>query len=295
MKSGRREFIKTTGILSIGLPVFQLKYFGNKLSADSFISKIGFCTSIVNSRILVAAGYSYIEEGVRNFLVPLESDDIFKEKLILLENAGIPMEACNSFLPGDLKCVGPEIYHEKILQFAETAFRRAEMAGVKTIVFGSGGARKIPEGFPREDAEKQFIALCSQMAPVAKKYNVVISLEPLNRKECNFINSVSEAGEIVKSVNHPNFLLLADIYHMLMDNEGPENLRIYGKYLYHIHIAEKEGRNAPGVHGEDFTLYFKALKLAGYKNRISIECNWDNTEIQAQKALQTLNKQLSAV
>jgi sugar phosphate isomerase/epimerase len=86
-----------------------------------------------------------------------------------------------------MKCVGPAVAHDDNLKYARTAFRRAETAGVKTIVFGSGGSRSIPENFSRDAAREQFINLCKQMAQSAEKYNVVISLEPLNSKECNFI------------------------------------------------------------------------------------------------------------
>lgn len=192
-----------------------------------------------------------------------------------------------------LKCVWSETHHEKVLQFAEIAFRRAEKSGIKTIVFGSGGSRTIPEGFSKDEAMKQFVEICTKLASLAKKYNIVISLEPLNSKECNFINSVSEGGEIVKKVDHPNFRLLADIYHMLMENEGSESIVKYGKYLYHVHIAEKEGRSAPGTHGEDFTPYFSALKKVEYKGRISIECRWENTKCMVGMALQYLKKQIN--
>jgi sugar phosphate isomerase/epimerase len=169
------------------------------------------------------------------------------------------------------------------------------MAGMKTIVFGSGGARAIPDGFSREEAKQQFISLCKQLAPVAKKYNVVISLEPLNTKECNFINSVAEGGDIVKAVNHESFRLLADLYHMLMENESPSNITKYGDLLYHTHIAEKTGRSAPGVNNEDFTPYFKALKDVKYEGRMSIECTWKNLEEQASGALSFMRGQIAKV
>ncbi|MGE4587138.1 MAG: sugar phosphate isomerase/epimerase family protein, partial [Mangrovibacterium sp.] len=200
--------------------------------------------------------------------------------------------ACNSFVPGNMKSVGSEAVHAEILVYMETAFRRAQKAGVKIIVFGSGGSRSIPEGFSRMDARRQFVELCRAMAPLAAKHGVTVVLEPLNRNECNFINSVKEGGEIVEEVDHPNFRLLADLYHMKMDGEGPESLLQYGHLIRHTHIAEKEGRSAPGTHQEDFSSYFKALKQAGYQGKMSLECRWTGLAEQAGPALQTLRKQL---
>jgi sugar phosphate isomerase/epimerase len=295
MKSSRRDFIKNSALLGIGISSFSFGIRVEESKSEELLSKIGLCTSISNSKILISSGYSYLEEGVRSFLVPTEPEDVFDRKTIILKEAGIPIEACNSFLPGEIKCVGPDLNNEKLMQYTETAFRRAKKTGIKTIVFGSSGSRNIPEGFPKTEAKKQFIEVCRQMATIAQKNDIIISLEPLNKKECNFINTVREGGEIVKFVDNNNFRLLADIYHMLMENEGPESLVTNGKFLNHIHIAEKEGCAAPGVHGEDFTAYFKALKQVGYKGRMSVECNWDKLEIQAPMALKALREQINSI
>ena len=295
MKTSRRDFLRISAIAGTALYLRPFNAFGIASEAGKFLERIGISTSITNNGILAATGYSFVEENVRGFLVPAESDSVFEQKLALLKESKLPVEACNSFLPGNLKCVGPSPAHEEILKFGETAFRRAQMAGVKTIVFGSGGARAIPEGFSRDEARKQFISLCSKLGPIAKKYDVVISLEPLNTKECNFVNSVAEGGEIVQEVNHENFRLLADIYHMLMENESPSNITKYGHLLYHTHIAEKTGRSAPGVNNEDFTPYFKALKEAKYEGRMAIECSWKNLGEQAADALSVMRSQISQV
>ena len=260
---------------------------------DMFLHEIGVCTSVSNADTLAAHGYTYIEESVGGFLMPDKSEEEFNEVLQQAQNAAVPVKVCNSFIPGRLKSVGPEAVHPEILEFMETAFRRAQKAGVEYIVFGSGGSRSIPEGFPRDEAHRQFITLCSRMAPVAAQYNVVVVLEPLNTKECNFINSVEEGGEIVEEVNHANFRLLADIYHMLMDGEGPESIEKYGHLIQHTHIAEKEGRAAPGKHNEDFTAYFKALENVRYEGKMSIECKWEDWEVQVPTAIAAIKSQLS--
>ncbi len=259
---------------------------------DTFLTEIGVCTSVSNADMLASHGYTYIEESVGRFLMPTQSEEEFNEMLQQARNADIPVRACNLFIPGSMKSVGPDAVHPEILEYMETAFSRAQKAGVEYIVFGSGGSRDIPEGFSRSEARRQFIDLCSQMAPIASKYDVVVVLEPLNTKECNFINSVTEGGEIVEAVNHPNFRLLADFYHMLMDGEKPESIEKYGHLIQHTHIAEKEGRAAPGTHNDDFTAYFKALKDAGYKGMLSIECRWEDMEAQAASANETMKNQL---
>ena len=295
MKTTRRHFIRSSVFLGTGVLSKPFNRFEIAAEAGKFLEKIGVCTGITNNGILASAGFSYVEEAVRNFLVPAEDESVFQGKRALLKESRLPVEACNNFVPGNLKAVGPAAAHDDILKFAEMALRRAEIAGVKTIVFGSGGSRAIPEGYSREKAREQFIDLCKRMMPLAEKYHVVVSLEPLNSQECNFINSVAEGGGIVEAVNHENFRLLADIYHMLREKESPSNISRYAHFLYHMHIAENAGRSAPGVNKEDFTAYFRALKDAKYEGRMSIECNWKSLEEQAGPALKTIRGQLSTI
>ncbi len=254
--------------------------------------QIGICTDFSNWEQMQQYGYTYVEEGVSRFLMSTKSEEEFNKLLEEVADLPLPVKACNSFIPGNLKSVGPGAIHEEVLKFAETAFRRAQRAGVEVIVFGSGGSRSIPDGFSREKARIQFIELGRKMAPIAQKHNVTIVLEPLSTMECNFINSVEEGGEIVKEINHPNFQLLADLYHMKMENEGPESIVKYGKLIKHIHIAEKQDRAVPGTFNEDFRPYFNALKKIRYKGKISIEARWKDFDSQIPVAIQTIKTQI---
>jgi sugar phosphate isomerase/epimerase len=202
------------------------------------------CTAYDNNRIFEEAGYSYIEESVQNFLVPLDEEAIFNDKLAKIKSSHLLIPACNSFIPGKLKSTGPDAQHDEIIRYAETAFRRAQITGIGIIVFGSSGSRNIPEGFPVKEGMDQFISLFTRIAPLAKKYQVTIALEPLNKSESNIINSVSEGAEIVQTVNHLNFRLLADIFHMRRENESPESIIKNGDLIRHVLIAENAGRAA---------------------------------------------------
>jgi sugar phosphate isomerase/epimerase len=287
MKSTRRSFIKSTILLGAGVA-----FSADLLAKSRFSPKIGVCTGLNQADMLAGMDFEYIEEGVRNFLIPDQPESEFLKKLEAAKHIKIPVKACNSFIPNDLKSVGPHVDHDRIIEFATIAFERAQKAGIEVIVFGSGGSRRIPDGFSREEAMRQFVSLCKRMAPIAAKHKVVVALEPLNSKECNFITTLEKGAEIVRAVNHKGFRLLADLYHMKMDDEGPEQIGKVGDILVHVHIAEKEGRSAPGTHGEDFSEYFRQLAKAKYKGRISIESRWADMAEQAPVALSTIKAQL---
>ena len=265
------------------------------VAKTTFSPAIGVCTSMKNSHKLKAAGYAYIEESVGGLLMPLEPEEKFEKKYAEFRKSALPVETCNSFIPGSLKSVGPKAAHDKILSYVETAFRRAKKIGVKIIVFGSGGSRGIPEGFDRAKAKAQFVDLLKKMGPVAGKYDVLVCIEPLNRGECNFINSVGEGARIVKLIDHPNIKLLADMYHMAREGEPAAEIVKAGALLYHCHIAENKERGYPGKNREDLTGYLAALKQIGYRGRISVECRWEKFDSETPVALAYMNKQIKAV
>ena len=244
-----------------------------------FQPELGVCTSIKNHEIVAAAGFDYIEEGVQRFLIPEKSEEEFEKNMAILKESSIPIKACNGFIPGKFKTTGPETHHPQILEFAEIAFRREQIAGIQHIVFGSSGSRNYPDGFDNKKAWKQFAALLAQMGPIAKKYDVIVVIEPLRKGESNLINRVDEGLKLAMMVNHPNIQVLGDVFHMMREEEEPASFIEARKLLKHTHIAEIEKRTAPGLAGDNLVPYLQALKQADYAGGISIEGSWgDNFE-----------------
>ena len=294
----RREFLKRSSIATAGL--YCSTAFGNNFlffedKKNLFSPGIGVCTSINNFDLVKKFGYNYIEESVNGFLIPNENNEKFDEKLLILKNSSLPILSCNGFIPGHLKIVGNESRHEEIIRFAETVFIRAHQAKIKFIVLGSGAARRIPEGFDRLQARNQFLSLIAKLAALAEKNDIVICIEQLNHNETNFLNTLAETNEIVKTANHSHIKLLADIYHMKVENDGPEEIIKAGNNLFHCHIAEKTDRTAPGINKENFKPYLESLKTINYKGNISMECSWKNFNDELPVAIEYLKNQIAEV
>ena len=266
-----------------------------KTPESKLYDRIGLCSSPDNGWLMKEAGGHSIEIGIAGFLMPERPDNEFLANAQKAQACPLPIRTANGFFPSDIRLVGPEVDYDRIERYTEVAMRRAADVGVKVAVLGSGTARKVPEGFPHEKALEQFTEVCRRVAPIAAKYNVVVVIEPLNRKETNLVNSVLEGLEIVKAVKHPNLQVLADLYHMAVENEGPESIIKAGKHLRHVHIAEKARRTAPGIEGDDFTPYFRALKKIRYKGSISLECGFPDMKKQLKPSVEEVKRQLHEV
>ena len=258
--------------------------------------EIGIVSSMENDSVIRAAGYCCLVENTQRLFSPLEITDAeFEILLDAIKLLDVPLLATNIFIPGHLKVVGPDVNEDAVLAYVQEVFERGEKAGISLIIWGSGGSRRVPDGFQQARAREQFISISGKIAALAKEHNIVLALENLNRSEVNFINTLAEAHEIVRAVNHDNLRLCADIYHMLREGESPESIISAGQYIVYAEVAEKEGRTPPGVNGDDFQGYISALRSIGYNGKIVIECRWSDLNRQARMAKQNLQNQLESV
>lgn len=101
------------------------------------------------------------------------------------------------FIPGSIRLTGPKIDKRQQMEYVRRAFDRVSRLGARVITFGSGAARQIPDGPSKQEA--LLVEFCKRKAPEARK--LTIAIEPQRRQECNIINSVSEALELVTAVN----------------------------------------------------------------------------------------------
>jgi sugar phosphate isomerase/epimerase len=244
-------------------------------------SAMGISASLDKAAALKADGAEFLTESVGSFLVPDQPDAVFEKNLTRLLESPLPVLACNGFIrPKELHCIGPEANHDAILAWADITFRRMKRVGGKFIVFGSAGARRLPEGWPREKAEAQFVALLKQLGPLAETQGIVVAVEQLRAEECNFINHISQGAALIRAAGHQNIRLLADLYHMASMGDTPDDLRAAMDVVVHVEIAEKAGRTVPGVSGDDFRPFFRVLRECGYHGAISVEGKITNEQIR---------------
>jgi len=220
------------------------------------------------------AGFDYFEWSVPGLLMPLADGAAFEAALAQANAAPLPCESLNCMVPGDLKITGPDADPAKLETYAAVMFARAKQAGVQRIVFGSGGARAVPDGFSKEAARGQIVSFLKMLAPLARDAGVVVAVEPLNPGETNIINSVAEGAEITREVNDPNIRLLADSFHMLKAGEPMGDVTRFLGLIAHAHVATREGRMPPGVaECAGAKEFIKRLRDGGYNGRVSVEGN----------------------
>jgi len=241
--------------------------------------QVGYCTGIKNLEAAKAAGFDYVEVSATE--IANLSDAEFDEVAARIKTLGISTPAANLFVPQTIKVVGPDINLEQQAAHVKKVMTRLSKLGVQVLVFGSGGARRVPDGFSKDEAWKQLVDFSRRAAQEARPAGITIAIEPLRQQETNIINSAAEGLSLVNAVNDPNFQLMIDFYHLASEHEDPAIVIKAKDHLRHLHVANPNGRVFPQKWEEfDYAPFFANLKAIGYDKRISMEGS--TTDLAAQ-------------
>lgn len=249
--------------------------------------EIGICAGLSQLDDVKRAGADFAEIRVREVAALSEAD--FAALRERLRTLGLPTPAANVFLPNDLKVVGPATDPARQLAYVQKAFDRVAALGVKVVIFGSGGARQVPEGFDRARAWDQLVDFGKRVAPEAERRGLVVAVEPLNRRECNIVNTAGEGLRLVRAIGHPAFQLMVDFYHLALEAEDPSILIEARDAIRHFHFANPIDRVYPLAAREyDYAPFFAAMQQAGLPLRLSIEANTRDLAREAPRAIAVL-------
>ena len=124
------------------------------------------------------------------------------------------------------------------------------------------------------DPEKSFSWLAeglTDLANHAATYGVKLIYEPLNRYETNIFNRSGDAVSFIKDRNIENVVILADLFHMNIEEESiPETIREAKDYIGYVHFADSN-RRPMGMGHTNMAEIAQVLKDIGYDGFVSAE------------------------
>ena len=127
---------------------------------------------------------------------------------------------------------------------------------------------------PRTAAEDRAVLLegLHTLGLHALEHGVLVLLEPLNRYEDHMVNTLQEAAEYVQAVKHESVRVMADTYHMNIEEANLlESLRQHAPWLAHVHVSDSN-RFEPGRGHVDFRATLKTLREIDYNGDLALEC-----------------------
>lgn len=243
-------------------------------------------------RYLLDIGYD-MTECSGGMLSGLNDEEI---KYLTDENSRSPLGlvAVNSMFPGSWRLSDPASDKDEYLRHAEKILAIMEKLGAKYAVFGSGAARWLHSDCDSEKSRKTLYDFVLRLAELAKKYGVMLLIEPLRHTESNIFVTVPECGEFIKSAGNENLRLLCDAFHMAEEKTPIASALGYLPLVRHCHISEAPMRVIPGKKDSadlSYNVRFLAeLEKRGYDGCVSVECFFDDFTRDSKSALEYMKE-----
>lgn len=215
-----------------------------------------------------ALGYDAIE------VFPTSAEDVDVEGLrTLLADHGLALAAMGTgagWLRRKLHlCLPDPIARSRAREFIRSIVDVAGSLGAPAII-GSMQGRSGEDVDPAMAAGYLAEAL-EDLGESAKRHNVPLIYEPLNRYETNLINTVESGVSLLRTLSTKNVALLADLFHMNIEEQDVSAaIRAGAGYIGHVHFVDSNRRPA-GYGHTDFIPIAAALVETDYDGFVSAE------------------------
>jgi sugar phosphate isomerase/epimerase len=136
-----------------------------------------------------------------------------------------------------------------------------------------GGVRGVLKGDQTSHDEQRSMAIemIQTCSDIASQNGVRLLLEPINRYETNFLNTVQECLDLIVGADLENVYILADTFHMNIEEKSiGEALLGAGTKLGYLHFADSN-RKAPGQGHINFLELVQNIRRMRYTGYISAE------------------------
>lgn len=245
--------------------------------------KLAFVISTAPTRFKALTQTSNLEESLRTFSklgydgveLAIRDPDMTDVKnlvrLVTKYNLEVPAIATGQAFVEEglnLSDACAEIRKKAVKRIKRHIDAAREFGAMVIIGLVQGNVRK---GEKLKDVENRFIDNLGKCLDFAKRLNIKMVLEPVNRYENGFIHTVDYGIELIRWISQPNIGLLLDTFHMNIEEKDIYKTIIGSrKFLWHVHISDSN-RWAPGQGHLDFKKILATLRNIGYQGYLSAE------------------------
>ncbi len=195
----------------------------------------------------------------------------------VVESTGLVVTGLHWLLvrPSGLSLTTPDAtVRERTLEVVTRLIGLCAELGGTVLVHGSPKQRQVAPGESHATAHARLVEFLADAARAAAAHGVTYCIEPLGRAETALINTVAEAAEVVRIVDHPALRTMIDCSAAgatetqsvpdLIDTWLPTGL------IAHVQVNDPN-RRAPGQGDMKFAPIFAALQRHGYDKTVSVE------------------------
>lgn len=161
---------------------------------------------------------------------------------------------------------------QKARTYVEDCIKVAADLGTKTFA----GVLYAPIGYlpGRRRTEQEWnreVEFLQSLGETLARNDMILALEPINRYETFFLNTIADSVRLCEEVNNPRIGVLMDTYHAnIEERDVAAAVRAAGKHLKHMHACEND-RGIPGTGHVPWKGIFEGLRELKYEGWLVIE------------------------
>jgi sugar phosphate isomerase/epimerase len=161
--------------------------------------------------------------------------------------------------------------------YREAARVCAELGAVTELEFEYGPQNPLPLFDPYQSLDQgqrdAFAQMYLEVLEPVQGTDARVLLEPLNRYESRYLNSVADCVDAVCAVSNPHGGLLLDFFHSSIEEANlGEVIRQAAHLIFHVHLADNN-RLLPGKGNIDWAAYLEVLRSVGFDGYLNLECS----------------------
>ncbi|WP_433729586.1 TIM barrel protein [Actinoplanes sp. CA-051413] len=206
----------------------------------------------------------------------------FRDRLPELRRAagdGVPMPSVCVDMRHFFGAFDPDLRRDAVAQLKSQLSVIAEVGGPGAVActpasWGMFSRRLPPFEPPRSEEEDRAVLLegLTELGEHAAREGATLVLEPLNRYEDHMVNRLEQAVELVGAVGLPALKVLADTYHMNIEEDEPTSALVKAAaMLGHVQVSDSN-RFQPGAGHLDWAALLGTLDAIGYDGYLALEC-----------------------
>jgi sugar phosphate isomerase/epimerase len=166
-----------------------------------------------------------------------------------------------------------------IFSSSDKSIRKAAVQRIKNHInfashFGAVVILGLIKGWVEGDyyQSEDYVTEClKECNKYAGEKGVDIALEPINRFQEDFFNSILDCKKYLDRIRFSNVKMMIDTFHMNIEDANMwENMRQAKDYIIHVHYSDSN-RLAPGMGHFDFIKMTEVLREINYSGYISAE------------------------
>ena len=230
--------------------------------------------------VLERCGYDLIEPS--NTDIAAMTGEEFAAAASALKSSALRCEVIDNPIPCSVSFSSDGWSLEEWDGYLKLSAGRAAALGARYWCFGNGSSRVLP-GTPEADerVKAAFRAAVEKCADVAEKYGFSVIVEPLGPSVTNYLLTVSETADFVRSLGRSNVYTMVDYRWEYEQSRPVSELYDNAALIAHAHIDDpstdyknaKIRRVQSLGDGFDYSEFLDFIKSGSFTGAVSIEAN----------------------